>query len=583
MVEKVPILELVLEGSAAPVKKATAEAEKDIKALPGKIKPVASALQGIFIGIGIGIANAIGKGIRSVAGGFKAAFDNAVNFQSRMAEVSTLGVENLGRLEQGVLSLSSAFGQELGKTVEGVYQAISAGVPEGDVLGFLRTASKASTAGITTLDVAVKAISQTINAYDMDFGEALKVSDAFFTTVKFGITRFEDLSKVTGTFLPLGKSLGVTLKESMAAMAALTKAGLDTPRAATALRGMFSGIIRNADEATKDLLKKDGLLAVINSLADFDELFPDIEGKTGALILSSASAAKTVAEAMAEMTDATSETMEAAALIEDTFKFQFDKLFQTISNVGTEIASPLAEVGTAVLKEIMRWFEEPQQVLGTGEAGWTWNPFLKIYEKFNAEFDQTQFKASMSPKTFLKKMTDNWAKIIGDNLEEAKTEDGGLNISKFFADTFNDLRTDPQIAQGLTSISAVIKKALGAMAQPGSEVVVAAGKLGASIAFAMGKEILFGIGNAISQAVQGIGSDLALIQSQSEGSFLPAPIPYDPFVDQSTGYGQGNQGQNVDQSLNIDTINAGGMTAKQLVEELQLMNQTGRNPMTAGI
>ena len=187
----------------------------------------------------------------------KGAVDFA-GFEKGITEVFTLipdaGKKAFKELEDGVRSLSTEMGVDLNDAVKGLYQALSAGIPADNAIDFLRTASKASIAGVATLETSVGALTTILNGYGMEADEAGKVSDVLFSVVKQGVTNFTELGQNVGKVTPIASALGVEIDELASMFVTLTKqmgAG-KTAEAGTALRSMLAELGKEGMKASKN-------------------------------------------------------------------------------------------------------------------------------------------------------------------------------------------------------------------------------------------------------------------------------------------------------------------------------------------
>ena len=92
-------------------------------------------------------------------------------FEKQMAEIETLltGVDEVMKdeLTVGVVSLSKEFGFAVKDLTRGLYDIISATVPAGQAIDFLRIATKASIAGLATVAESVDILTSLYNAYGL--------------------------------------------------------------------------------------------------------------------------------------------------------------------------------------------------------------------------------------------------------------------------------------------------------------------------------------------------------------------------------------------------------------------------------
>lgn len=220
-------------------------------------------------------------------------------FAQGMAEVGTLSdasAESIANLSREVIDLSRNVPQTATQLAAAQYDIQSAGVSLERSMGVLELSSKAAVAGVTDTKTAVNAGLGVLNAYGLQVGELDNIYDALFTTVKLGVTTFPQLSQHLGDTLPTAKAAGVGYRDVAAAVAALTKAGIRTPRATTALKGAINSLAAPTAEAKKQLqglgIEWRGLLPTLEQIAaknlSIDQmrlLIPDVEARTGVLAL----------------------------------------------------------------------------------------------------------------------------------------------------------------------------------------------------------------------------------------------------------------------------------------------------------
>ena len=156
---------------------------------------------GAFGGINLKAA-AAGAAVAAVgAAVFKLANDSAnlaQSYDKGFRRVETLFARNreeIAHAEQGVRDLARTYGLDLNNAIEATYQALSAGVPAGNVLEFLEEGARASVGGVFELTAAVDVLTSIINAYGMEADQAGRVSDVLFATVRLGKTDMEQLSR----------------------------------------------------------------------------------------------------------------------------------------------------------------------------------------------------------------------------------------------------------------------------------------------------------------------------------------------------------------------------------------------------
>lgn len=151
-------------------------------------------------------------------------------------------------MRRDVVDLSVALGVDATTAARGLYQALSAGVPRENAISFLETAAKAAIAGVTTVDVAVDGLTNTINAFKIPVTDAERVADKLFATVVNGKTTFEELSTNLSKASVPAAALGVDLDELLAVVIGITKQGTPTAEAFTQIKATITALLDPSNE-----------------------------------------------------------------------------------------------------------------------------------------------------------------------------------------------------------------------------------------------------------------------------------------------------------------------------------------------
>lgn len=180
------------------------------------------------------------------------------DFQKAVAEVSTLIDESVisqEKLAQISEDAAATFGGPAVDQAKALYQVISSGADNAsDATERLNVANQLAIGGVTDTKTAVEALAKSMNAYKESGLTATEASDSLFTAVKGGITTIEQLSSNVGKVAPIAAQAGVSFDEMNAAIATITKTGLSTDEAATALRATISGILKPSKDTAKAAL-----------------------------------------------------------------------------------------------------------------------------------------------------------------------------------------------------------------------------------------------------------------------------------------------------------------------------------------
>jgi len=298
---------------------------------------------------------------------FALAVKSAIDFEAQMANVNTLldeSDQNFGALNQGVLDIARNMPVSMRSLTKGLYDLVSAGVDSGEAIQSLELASMAATAGITSVDIAVRAGMSTINAYGLEISELEKIYDLQFSTVKKGVLTYEQLASSIGNVLPSAANLGVGLEDLHGAIAHITKSGIDAQSATTYLARAFESMVENRDDwkalgvsifDTTGNFR--GLMPVIGGLAD------KLEGLTTEqkmLKLESLDMEKRAAKAILTMVnnyDGLQRTMDAVSNSSGEMTRAFDKQKDTAKAqwelLKNKLQVVLIQIGTEALPQII--------------------------------------------------------------------------------------------------------------------------------------------------------------------------------------------------------------------------------------
>lgn len=187
-----------------------------------------------------------GKVARGVASAFEKALAKpailAVDFETGLARIRTLGRETAGELEQGLSSLAKRVPQNLNDITAAAYDAISA---QGErtnaqILNLLDNSSKVATGAQITLTEAVNGLTGATNAYGPANLSAKQAADILFSTMRVGKTTVEELIASQGKSLSSASALGVSYEEVGAAIAEMTSKGVSTAEAFTRLDAILT-------------------------------------------------------------------------------------------------------------------------------------------------------------------------------------------------------------------------------------------------------------------------------------------------------------------------------------------------------
>ena len=302
-----------------------------------------------------------------------AATKMAADFELGMRKVTSLlggaTQKEFKELYDGTLKLSRALGVDAVNAADGLYMAISSGIPKENALTFLEIASKAAIAGLTDTRVAVDGMTTILQAFGLQSSETQKVADAMFQAVNIGKMEFPELAASIGLAAGTAKALNVSYRELLAAGATLTNTtGQKIPEAMTMLQSAMKAVIEpTADmqrlikalgyESGVALINAKGLeggLQAISSAAGGNievlaAAFGRIEGLRATLGLTGDNARKAAAD-LDSLRNSTGAATKAFDEIDKSTARQFTRLKAELSGISIELGTALLPAVNSLLQ-----------------------------------------------------------------------------------------------------------------------------------------------------------------------------------------------------------------------------------------
>lgn len=210
---------------------------------------------------GVGRKMTMGLTVPIIAFGV-AGVQAASDLDSSLRKVNSLtgltgeaGKKSFSKFQAQVSDLSHELGMAQTELSDGLYQALSAGVPANNAIDFMRVSSKAAIAGVTDTKTVVDGLTTVINSFGLKTTDAQQVADMMFQTVKDGKTEFADLSGALYNVAPSAAAAGVKFSEVSAALSQLTSRGVPTSVATTQIRAGIDTIVKGSPALEKTFKK----------------------------------------------------------------------------------------------------------------------------------------------------------------------------------------------------------------------------------------------------------------------------------------------------------------------------------------
>ena len=343
-----------------------------------------------------------------------AAVKLAADFEDSVAKVYTImdkSVMSTEDMSQTILDLSTDTGKSATELADATYQALSASVATKDVAGFVEDAVKLSKAGFTSTTTAVDTLTTIINAYGYSAEDAEEISNKLIQTQNKGKTTVDELGQSLGNVIPTAAAYGVNLDNVASAYVVMTKQGINTANATTALNGMMTeladssstvniGLQEMTGKTFKGLMDEGWSLGDVlqllsdacgNDSEEFANLWGNVRAGKGALAIANAGSAefnKTL-EDMANsggLVDSALEDLQTPTA-------KLNKAINALKNTGIELGEEVLDAAMPMIdgivkgaKDLYKWFdgldkETKQNAVRMGALAAAAGPVLMVVGK----------------------------------------------------------------------------------------------------------------------------------------------------------------------------------------------------------
>ena len=346
-----------------------------------------------------------------------AAVKLASDYEQSVAKVYTImdkSAVSTEKMAKDILDLSTATGKSATELADATYQALSASVATDKVAGFVADAVKLSKAGFTETATAVDTLTTVINAYGYSADDAEMITNRLVQTQNKGKTTVNELASSMGNVIPTASAYNVSLDNLCSAYVIMTKQGINTANATTAINGMLTelasegstvaDILKNQTGKSFGQLMKDGMSLgdVIQLLSEsvngdseaFANLWGNVRASKGALAIANAGASQ-FTQAMDDMADSAGlvdQALDDLAMPTDKAGKALNALKNTGIELGQEIigaAAPSIEKLAQAAQGLYKWFGDldegtKQNIVRFGALAVAAGPVLTVVGKLTS-------------------------------------------------------------------------------------------------------------------------------------------------------------------------------------------------------
>ena len=357
-------VEITIEGESGDIRRESKRAATAIRTVDRAAISASTSIRGIgrsAAGLAAGFV-----GVAAVQSAIRSLATESIQFENALAQVNTISdltAEGFADVTAQVTALSAVIPKTRADLGLGLYQTLSAGITDtSQAFEVLETSARLATAGFVSVEASVSTVTAVINAYGLAASDAGRVSDILFTTVERGVTTIPRLAVTLGTVITTASQANITFEETAAAVAAITKAGIESATATTSLNALLFGIISpsgKAAAAAKMLrieynlaaLEAQGLQGFLQGVLKATdgnveaivELSGNVRAARAALVLAGGGA-DDFAEALDAMADSAGAADEALA-----------KVIDTTANRGTLLRSQLGRIFQPAIDDLIRY------------------------------------------------------------------------------------------------------------------------------------------------------------------------------------------------------------------------------------
>mgnify|MGYP005839355463 CR=1 FL=1 len=406
----------------------------------------------------------------------------AADFDAALSKVGSLvgaSEEQLAAYRASVLEMGRKLPQAPKELAEALFFITSAGLQGEQALQVLEASAKAAAAGLGDTKTVADAATSALNAYGAENLSASAATDVLVASVREGKMEPAELAGALGKVIPVASSMGVSFAQVGAAIAGMTRTGMNAAEASTALRAMLAQLLKPTKQTSDGLrsvglsveqvqesLRGKGLFATLQLLNDrfganaqkAAEVFGNIRGLTGVLSLVGPNATKNalIFQRLAEASGDTAEAFERAKAADPTLRFNIMK--SSLQAAGIQL-------GESLLPAVL-------------QAAAALTELADRFGKLSSKTQGTVVKLALAAAAMgpLLRIVGSFARVAGGALKVA----GNLGIA--FG---KNARSAPLYARAI----AASVKALGSLAKATAQATVALARQGAAMVVSAAKTV----------------------------------------------------------------------------------------------
>jgi TP901 family phage tail tape measure protein len=299
------------------------------------------------------------RGWNALTGAFSDAAESFGKFEETMARTAQIARgsgSDLQSLTKDVSALAAQMGRPIEEVSSAVWDAIQNDVGDtAETYKFLAESHKLAQVTGSSLGESMNTVTSLLKAYGAENVNVTGLTNDLYTAIDKGRIKMGELETKMGQVAPAAVALGISTKELLGSIAAMTQAGLDGAGSMTQFRNILNKMISPTDELKKafkelgvvsgpELIEKSGglvpalkaILGTVNgNKTAFAAMFGSIRGKMGVLNLLS-NDGKIVADTMGAMATNAGKVEKAVDAIEATSAIRLKKATEELNHTLRE-------------------------------------------------------------------------------------------------------------------------------------------------------------------------------------------------------------------------------------------------------
>tara|TARA_R100000654_G_scaffold3137_1_gene10875 strand:+ start:2991 stop:5330 length:2340 start_codon:yes stop_codon:yes gene_type:complete len=365
-------LRYIITGDSTALTGALNRASTRVQAFGQSIKNIGTRLQGMSLKLGI-------------AGGV--AIKMGVDFDKSMTKIKSLvglAGDEVDAMAGQVRQMARETGTSSAKAADALFFITSAGLEGDEALSVLNASLKASAVGLGEVAGVADLATSAMNAYASSNLSATDATDILTAAVREGKLNSEELAGAMGQVLPTASAMGVEFHEVGAAMAAMSRTGVNAAHGATQLNAVLSALLKPTTAAEQGLaemglsssglrqqIEDEGLLSVLDTLKGAIDGNAEAAGK----VFPNLRALRAILNLTGDNAESATEIFNKLAKAQGDTQVAFDKTSQSASFRLTKALNTakesFAEMGAVLLETLLPLFQNIAGAITT------------LFDKFN--------------------------------------------------------------------------------------------------------------------------------------------------------------------------------------------------------